>query len=209
MNQPAKIRVLSVDDHPLMREGIVAMINCQPDMIVIAQASNGLEAIQLFRQHKPDVTLMDLKLPDISGIETLIAIRGEFPEARVLMLTTYQGDVDIKRALAAGAQGYALKSMPPSELWDAVRRIHGGRKHIPADVAARLAEHIADESLTDRERTVLEHVAGGNRNRDIAAMLHISEETVKMHLKHILEKLGASDRTQAMTIGVRRGIIRL
>jgi DNA-binding NarL/FixJ family response regulator len=209
MNSQPKIRVFSVDDHPLLREGIAAMINSQSDMIMVAQASTGREAIRLFREHRPDVTLMDLRLPDLSGIDALSAILGEFPEARIVMLTTFEGDVEIQRSLAAGARGYLLKNMPPRELADAVRQVHAGRKRIPHEIAAQLADHIADEKLTEREVDVLQHVAGGNRNKDIAEQLSISEETVKVHIKHIMEKLGASDRTAAVTIAVRRGIIQL
>jgi DNA-binding NarL/FixJ family response regulator len=209
MTDSSKIRVFSVDDHPLMREGIAAIINVQPDMCLVAQAENGSQAVQRFREHRPDVTLMDLQLPDIGGIETMITILGEFPDAKVVVLTTFEGDADIRRALAAGARGYVLKSTSPDELAAVIRRVHGGKKHIPHDVAARLAEHVGDEPLTQRETTVLEHVADGNRNRDIARRLVISEETVKVHIKHIMEKLGANDRTQAMAIALRRGIIRL
>jgi DNA-binding NarL/FixJ family response regulator len=200
---------LSVDDHPLVREGIAAIINSQQDMVMVAQGSTGREAIQLFRQHHPDVTLMDLRMPDISGIDALSAIRGEFPEARVVMLTTFEGDVEIQRSLAAGARGYVLKNMPPKDLVEVIRQVHAGRKRIPQEIAAQLAEHFADERLTGREVDVLQHVAGGNRNRDIAERLMISEETVKVHVKHIMEKLGASDRTAAVAIAVRRGIIHL
>jgi DNA-binding NarL/FixJ family response regulator len=209
MTDSPKIRVFSVDDHPLMREGIAAIINVQPDMCLVAQAENGTQAVPRFREHRPDVTLMDLQLPDIGGIETMITILGEFPDAKVVVVTTFEGDADIRRALAAGARGYVLKSTSPNELAAVIRRVHGGKKHIPPDVAAHLAEHVGDEPLTQRETTVLEHVADGNRNRDIARRLVISEETVKVHIKHIMEKLGANDRTQAMAIALRRGIIRL
>jgi DNA-binding NarL/FixJ family response regulator len=209
MSDQPPIRVFSVDDHALLREGIAAIIQSQPDMELVAQAANGREAIQEFRKHRPDVTLMDLRLPDISGIDALIAIRAEFEGARIVMLTTFEGDVEIQRSLEAGARGYVLKSMPPKELVEVIRQVHAGKKRVPPEVAARLAEHISDEALTAREVDVLRHVAGGNRNRDIAERLFISEETVKVHLKHIMEKLGASDRTQAVAIGVRRGIIEL
>lgn len=209
MSDLKAIRVLSADDHALLREGIAAVINGQPDMVMIAQASTGREAIQLFREHRPDVTLMDLRMPDISGIDAVMAILAEFPEARILMLTTFEGDVEIQRSLAAGARGYLLKNMPPKELVEAIRQAHAGRKRIPPEVAAHLADHITDEPLTEREIDVLQHVAGGNRNRDIGERLSISEETVKVHVKHILEKLGASDRTAAVAIAVRRGIIQL
>jgi DNA-binding NarL/FixJ family response regulator len=207
MNDSARIKVLSVDDHPLLREGILMVINSQPDMIMVAQAENGKGAIQGFREHRPDVTLMDLRLPDMSGIDALIAIRTEFSDARIIMLTTFEGDVEIQRALEAGARSYLLKSMPPKELVEAIRQVHAGKKRIPSEVAGYLAEHLSDESLTAREIDVLRHIAGGNRNRDIGELLFISEETVKVHIKHIMEKLGASDRTQAVAIAVRRGII--
>jgi DNA-binding NarL/FixJ family response regulator len=203
------IRIFSVDDHPLLREGISALVNNQPDMTVAGEAATGAEAVQLFKQLKPDVTLLDLRLPDMSGIDILIAIRTEFPEARVIMLTTFEGDVEIHRALQAGARGYLLKNMPPSELLDVIRQVHAGKKRIPPAIASQLAEHMSDETLTEREVEVLREVAGGNKNRDIANKLFISEETVKVHIKHIMEKLGAADRTQAVTIGVRRGIIQL
>ena len=209
MSDQARIRVFSVDDHPLLREGIAAIINNQPDMLLVAQAATGGEAIQLFLQHRPDVTLLDLRLPDMSGIDVLIAIRSESPEARVVMLTTFEGDVDIRRSLEAGARGYMLKNMPPKELVEAIRQVHAGKKSIPAEVAAHLVDYFGDDALTEREIDVLRHLAGGNRNRDIAEQLFISEETVKVHVKHIMEKLGASDRTQAVAIAVRRGIIQL
>ena len=209
MSGRSPIRVFSVDDHPLLREGIAAIINNQTDMLMVAQAATGGEAVRMYRQHLPDVTLMDIRLPDMSGIDALIAIRAEFPESRVIMLTTFEGDVEIRRALKAGARGYLLKSNPPAELVETIRQVHAGRKAIPPQVAARLAEHISDETLTEREIDVLRHIAGGNRNRDIGERLFISEETVKVHIKHIMEKLGASDRTQAVAIAVRRGIIQL
>lgn len=203
------VRVLTVDDHPLMREGIGAIINSQADMLLAGQAANGREAIQKFREARPDVTLMDLRLPDMSGIDALVSIRSEFPQAHVIMLTTFEGDVEIQRALRAGARAYILKTMPPKELLEVIRQVHSGRKRIPTEVAAQLAAHLSDDALTPREIDVLRHVAGGNRNRDIAERLFISEETVKVHIKHVMEKLGASDRTQAVAIGVRRGIIQL
>src|SRR5258705_1792126 len=209
MNEAEKIRVFTVDDHPLLREGVAAIINNEPDMRIIGQASNGREAIRQFREERPHVTLMDLRLPDISGIDAMIAIRNEFSDACIVLLTTFEGDVEIQRALAAGARGYVLKNMPPRELADVVRQVHAGKKRIPAEVAAQLAEHVSDKALTEREQEVLRHVGGGNRNRDIAARLFISEETVKVHISHIMEKLGASDRTEAVTIAMRRGIIQL
>ena len=209
MSDHSRIRVFSVDDHPLLREGVAAIINSQPDMLLVAQATSGKEAIQQFKEHRPDVTLMDLRLPDMSGIDAMIAIRTEFPEARIIMLTTFEGDVEIQRALEAGARGYMLKSMPPRDLVAVIRQVHAGKKRIPSEIAAHLAEHLGEEDLTPREIDVLRHVAGGNRNWEIAEKLFISEETVKVHIKHIMEKLGASDRTQAVAIALRRGIIQL
>jgi DNA-binding NarL/FixJ family response regulator len=209
MNDLAHIQVLSVDDHPLLSEGIAALIKNQPDMKLVAQATTGRDALEKFRAHRPDVTLMDLRLPDMSGIDTMMAIRAEFPKARIIMLTTFEGDMEIQRALAAGAQGYVLKSMPPKDLVAVIRRVHSGKKHIPSEVAARLAEHLGEEDLTSREIEVLRYAAEGNRNRDIGEKLFISEETVKVHIKHIMEKLGASDRTQAVAVALRRGIIQL
>jgi len=209
MAEAAKIRVFTVDDHPLLHEGIATVIRNQPDMILAAEAFNGREAVQRYREHMPDITLMDLRLPDMSGIDAMIAIRSEFPEARVIILTTFAGDVEIQRALAAGARAYMLKSMPPKDLVEVIRQVHAGKRKIPAEIAAHLAEHYSDEALTQREVEVLQQIAGGNRNRDIADKLFITEETVKVHIKHIMEKLGATDRTQAVAIGVRRGIIHL
>jgi len=209
MTESAQIRILSVDDHPILREGIAAIINSQPDMLIAERAASGNEAIKAYRAMKPDVTLMDLMLPDLSGIETMIAIRAEYPEARVIMLTTFEGDVEIHRAVQAGAYGYLLKSMPPKELLDTIRQVHAGKKCFSPQIAAGLVEHMGDEGLSKREVDVLRHVAEGNRNRDIGKRLFISEETVKVHLKHIMGKLGASDRTQAVAIAARRGFIYL
>lgn len=209
MNDSDKIRILCVDDHPLMREGIAAVIRNEPDMLLVGEAASGREAMHNMRQHQPDVTLMDLRLPDISGIDAMVAIRAEFPDARVIILTTSEGDAEIHRALEAGAQGYMLKSMPRKQLVEMVRRVHAGKKYIPPEVAAYLAEHLGDESLSKREIEVLQKVASGKRNIDIAELLFISEETVKGHLKHIMEKLGARDRTEAVAIGIRRGMIHL
>jgi DNA-binding NarL/FixJ family response regulator len=208
MSDPS-IRILCVDDHPLMREGIAAVIQNERDMLVVGEASNGQEALQEFQKHHPDITLMDLRLPDMSGIDALIAIRAEYAPARVIMLTTFEGDAEIQRALQAGAQGYMLKSMPRKKLVEMIRKVHAGAKSIPPEIAAHLAEHLGEEFLTRREVDVLQKMAGGNRNRDIAEQLFISEETVKGHVKHIMEKLRASDRTEAVAIGVRRGIIHL
>lgn len=209
MNEPAKIRVLSIDDHPLVREGLAALINSQTDMCVVAQGSAGHEAIKLFRELQPDVALMDVRLPDMSGIDAMITILSGSPQARVIMVTSSEGDVEIERALEGGAKGYILKSMPPREVLEAIRKVHAGKKAIPPEIAMQLADHMSDETLTAREIEILQQVAEGNRNRDIADRLFISEGTVKVHLQHIMDKLGASDRTQAITIAVRRGIIHL
>jgi DNA-binding NarL/FixJ family response regulator len=209
MSGITQIRILTVDDHPLLHEGLATVIRNQPDMLLVAEASNGKDSIRRYRELAPDVTLMDLRLPDMSGIDAMIAIRSEFPEARIIILTTFAGDVEIQRALEAGARAYVLKSMPPKELVEVIRHVHAGKKRVPPEIAAHLAEHYSDEALTGREIEVLRQIAGGNRNRDIAEKLFITEETVKVHIKHIMEKLGASDRTQAVAIGVRRGFIQL
>lgn len=209
MNEGKRIRVLSIDDHPLLREGIATIISNQPDMELVGQAADAHEGLQLYRQSKPDITLMDLRLPDMSGIDALIAIRAEFVNARVIILSASQGDMEIQRAMEAGARGFLLKSMPHKEIVAAVRLVHAGKKCVPPDVAASLAEYLAEDMLTGREVEILSLTAGGNRNRDIADTLSISEDTVKGHMRNIMEKLGANDRTEAVVIGIRRGIIQL
>jgi len=209
MSEQAPIRILSVDDHPLLRDGVSFVINSQTDMKLIAHAATGAEAIERFREHLPDVTLLDLRLPDMSGIEVLIALRAEFSAARIVILTSSEGDVEIRRALKAGARGYVLKRMPPRQLLETIRQVHLGKTTIPPEVSAHLIEHMSDEQLSPREIEVLRYVAEGNRNRDIAQTLFISEETVKVHLKHIMEKLGANDRSEAIAIALRRGIMQL
>jgi DNA-binding NarL/FixJ family response regulator len=204
-----KIRVLNVDDHPVWCLGIASVTNAQPDMQLVAQASSGRQAIEYCRKHKADVVLMNVKLPDISGIEAMIAMRAEFPETRFVIVTSFARESEIRRALAEGAQAYIVKSMPSSEWVDVIRQVHAGKRTIPVSIAAQLAEHYSDELLTDREVEVLRHLLDGNRNRDIAQKLFIAEETVKAHMKHIMDKLGANDRTQALTIALRRGVIQL
>ena len=201
------IKVLAVDDHPLLREGIAAVLNGEQDIELVGEAMNGREAIELFRQHRPDVTLMDLQMPDMNGIDAIVAIRREFPNARFVVLTTYQGDVQAVRALKAGASGYLLKSMLRKELLDTIRVVNAGRRRIPPEIATELADHIAEDALTDREIEVLRLVANGNSNKIIGAQLHVSEATIKGHLKSILAKLSANDRTHAVTIAIRRGFI--
>jgi DNA-binding NarL/FixJ family response regulator len=203
------IGVLSVDDHPLLREGIAALLNAESDMKLIAEASNGQEAIEKFRLHRPDVTLMDLQMPVLNGIDAIMGIRSEFPNARIIVLTTYAGDVQVLRALKAGARGYILKGQVRKELLDTIRAVHAGQKRIPPEVAAELVDHAVEDELTSREIDVLRLIAGGNANKEIAGQLSIAEDTVKGHVTNILAKLGAHDRTHAVTIGVRRGIIEL
>jgi DNA-binding NarL/FixJ family response regulator len=207
MSEPRKINILTVDDHPLLRKGIASLIESHPDLLLVGQASTGSEGIHQFSQHEPDVTLMDLRLPDMSGIEAIVAIRAKFPAARIIVLSTAAGDVEIKDSLEAGACGYLLKTMPPDELVNGIRQVHQGKNRIPSEIASLLAENVGSEKLTNREIEVLRLVPVGNRNRDIAAKLSISELTVKAHLQHILEKLNANDRTQAVTIALKRGII--
>jgi DNA-binding NarL/FixJ family response regulator len=206
---PNRIRILAVDDHPLLLEGIEALVSSQPDMELIAQAADGRQAIAQFRKHHPDVTLMDLQLPDMEGVDAIIAIHSEFPEARIIVLTTYTGDVQVLRALKAGARAYLLKGLLRKELLETIRAVHAGQKRIPPEVAAQLAEYAAEDALTSREIDVLRLIAAGNANKQIAAQLSITEETVKGHVKNILSKLRANDRTHAVTIGLKRGIIKL
>jgi len=208
-NPPRPIRILLADDHPVLREGIRALAADERDMEFVAEASNGREAIEKFREHRPDIVLIDLQMPDMNGIDAMIAIRNEFPDARFIILTTYAGDVQVSRALKAGARAYLLKSFLRKELLDTIRAVHAGQKRIPSDLATQVADHIADDSLTFREVEVLRLIAAGNANKLIADQLSIAEETVKGHVKNILSKLSANDRTHAVTIGLKRGIIEL
>lgn len=203
------IRILTVDDHPLLRKGIAALVNAEPDLKLVAEASNGKEAIDAFRSHQPDVTLMDLQMPEVDGLEAIESIRREFPEARIIVLTTYSGDQQVLRALKGGARAYILKGLVHKELLDTIRAVHAGQKRIPAEIAAELAEHAADDALTQREIDVLRLIASGNSNKQIADRLSIGEATVKSHVTNILSKLGANDRAHAVTIGLKRGVIDL
>lgn len=203
------IRILTVDDHPVLREGIAAILGNEEDMVLVAEAGNGREAIEQFRNYRPDITLMDLQMPLMSGCDAIIAIRKEFPGARIIVLTTYSGDAQADRALKAGAYGYLLKSMLRKELIETIRTVHSGKKKVPPEIAVEIAEHHADDALTEREIDVLRQVASGNANKRIADNLDISEETVKAHMRKILSKLGANDRTHAVSIALKRGIIEI
>ena len=209
MVQATPIRILSVEDHPVFRQGLAAIISAERDMLLVGQASNAVDAVAEFRRHRPDITLMDVRLPGTDGTDALIAIRGEFPQARVIMLTTSDGDGDIQRAMRAGASGYILKSMHMDELLSVIRSVHAGRRHISLEVAARLAEHLGDDDLTARELDVLRLIRDGHRNKQIADQLTISENTVNFHIKNLVDKLQANDRTHAVTIALRRGLLQI
>jgi DNA-binding NarL/FixJ family response regulator len=203
------IRILAVDDHPVLRDGLGAMIAAQPDMRLIAEAGTGREAIELYRLHRPDITLMDLRLPDMHGVDAITKIREFHPQARIIVLTTYLGDVQATRAFKAGAQGYLMKATLRKELVEAIRAVHAGRRRLPTDVASEMAEHSSDDSLTVREVEVLQGVSAGNSNKIVAAKLKISEDTVKSHMRSILTKLGATDRTHAVMIALKRGFLNI
>jgi len=209
MSAAGAIRILTVDDHPMLREGIAAVLASEQDMILVAEASNGREAVEQFRAHHPDVTLMDVQMPEVNGIDAIVKIREEFPDARIIVLTTYTGDAQAARAFKAGAYGYLLKNMVRKELIDTIRTVHAGKKRIPPEIAIDMAQHHSDDALTLREIEVLREVAAGNANKMVAQLLNISEETVKAHMRSILSKLGANDRTHAVTIAVKRGIIEI
>jgi DNA-binding NarL/FixJ family response regulator len=209
MVQAKPIRILSVEDHPVFRQGLATIVGAEPDMLLVGQASNAVEAVTEFRRHRPDITLMDLRLPGTDGTDALIAIRGEFPQARIIMLTTSDGDGDIQRAMRAGASGYILKSMHMDELLSVIRSVHAGRRHVSPEVAARLAEHLGDDDLTTRELDVLRLIRDGHRNKQIADQLAISENTVNFHIKNLVDKLQANDRTHAVTIALRRGLLQI
>ncbi len=209
MNAAGAIRILTVDDHPVLREGIAAVLASEQDMVLVAEASNGREAVEQFRTHHPDVTLMDVQMPEVNGIDAIVKIREEFPAARIIVLTTYTGDAQAARAFKAGAFGYLLKNMVRKELIDTIRTVHAGKKRIPPEIAVEMAQHHTDDALSEREIEVLREVAAGNANKMVAQLLKISEETVKAHMRSILSKLGANDRTHAVTIAVKRGIIEI
>jgi DNA-binding NarL/FixJ family response regulator len=209
MAHAEQIRILSVEDHPVFRQGLATIIETEPDMVLVGQAANGVEAIAEFRRLRPNITLMDLRLPGTNGTDVLISIRGEFPDARIVMLSSSDSDGEIQRALRSGAAGYILKSMPQDQLLTVIRSVHTGKRHVPAEVAALIAEHLGEEDLTPRELAVLQLIRDGRKNKQIADQLSISENTVNFHIKNIVDKLGANDRTHAVTIAVRRGLLAL
>lgn len=209
VNEPLRIRVLTVDDHPLLQAGLAAVVRYQADMDLVGEAASGAEGLRLFREYRPDVTLMDLRLPDMSGVDATARIRAEWPDARIVILTTFDGDMDVRRALDAGARSYLLKSTPLADIVQTIRDVHAGKRRIPPAVAESLAQYYGDDALTARELEVLQQIAAGSRNKQVATTLGIADETVKVHVRHIMEKLGVADRTQAVAVAVRRGIIQL